>query len=274
MNMAFKIGFTAKHTTETAGAAVETTKETKPAPRKSVVRIRFPQRGMELSYYNDRFDLHPGDRVWVDGKLAEHPGIVTAVNYSFRINLADYKRVIARIDTDVHGSFVMGGSHFITFDRGTTERGQVRLWFAPPTEENAEFVCGSDTDTAFPLHDLRRMGVDAGTAERGHDYYRENRVLYLALDGDKGYALVEGREIYEVEFTYRNGEVSDLICSCFCGGKCKHAFAAMLQLEETLALIEKQYAAAFAESNYFAAICKGTLFSYAIDGKESGSFTL
>ena len=52
MNMAFKIGFTAKHTTETAGAAVETTKETKPAPRKSVVRIRFPQRGMELSYYN------------------------------------------------------------------------------------------------------------------------------------------------------------------------------------------------------------------------------
>lgn len=274
MDMAFKIGFTAKHATKPADAAVGTVRETKPAPRKSVVRIRFPQRGMELSYYNDRFDLHPGDRVWVDGKLAEHPGIVTAVNYSFRINLADYKRVIARIDTEVHGSFAMGGSHFITFDRGTLPREQVKLWFAPPTEENAEFVCGSDTETAFPLHDLRRMGVDAGTAERGHDYYRENRVLYLALDGDKGYALVEGRETYEVEFTYRNGEVSDLICSCFCGGKCKHAFAAMLQLEETLALIEKQHAAAFAESNYFAAICKGTLLSYAIDGKESGTFTL
>lgn len=274
MDMAFKIGFTAKHTTKPADAAVGTAQETKPKPRKSVVRIRFPQRGMELSYYNDRFDLHPGDHVWVDGKLAEHPGIVTTVNYSFRINLADYKRVIARIDTEVHGSFAMGGSHFITFDRGTLPREQVKLWFAPPTEENAEFVCGSDTETAFPLHDLRRMGVDAGTAERGHDYYRENRVLYLSLDGDKGYALVEGRETYEVEFTYRNGEVSDLICSCFCGGKCKHAFAAMLQLEETLALIEKQHAAAFAESNYFAAICKGTLLSYAIDGKESGTFTL
>ena len=30
-------------------------------PRKSVVRIYFPERNMSLSYYNDLFDLHCGD---------------------------------------------------------------------------------------------------------------------------------------------------------------------------------------------------------------------
>ena len=274
MDMAFKIGFTAKQTDIGGGDAVKTAKTAHGAPRKSLVRIRFPQRGMELSYYNDCFDLQKGDRVYVDGKLAGLVGIVTEVNYSFRIKLADYKRVIALIDTEVHGHFVMGGSHFITFERDALPREQVKLWFTAPTAGDEEIVSGSDDATAFPLHDLTRMGVDSATAERGHDYYMENRVHYLSLDGTRGYALVEGRTTYEVEFTYAGGEVRDLVCSCFCGVKCKHAFAAMLQLDEILDLIEKQYADAFAKSGYFAAVTKGTLFTYAINGKETGTFTL
>lgn len=38
-------------------------------PRKSVVQVQFPCFGHSLAYYNDQFDLHPGDRVYVDGKL-------------------------------------------------------------------------------------------------------------------------------------------------------------------------------------------------------------
>ena len=48
----------------------------------------------------------------------------------------------------------------------------------------------------------------------------------------------------------------------------------MLQLKETLKLIEKHYAEEYARSGYFAAVCKGMLFRFAIDGKENGSFTL
>ena len=48
----------------------------------------------------------------------------------------------------------------------------------------------------------------------------------------------------------------------------------MMQLKETLELIEKHYRAEYTHSDYFAAIAKGTLFSFAIDGKETGSFTL
>ncbi len=78
------------------------------------------------------------------------------------------------------------------------------------------------------------MKVSAAVAERGHDYYQRNKVRYICVDGSRGYAIVEGSEAYEVEFSYRGGEISDLTCSCFCSYPCKHAFAAMLQLKETL----------------------------------------
>ena len=48
----------------------------------------------------------------------------------------------------------------------------------------------------------------------------------------------------------------------------------MLQLRETLEIIDKYYAEEFERTGYFAAINKGTLFAFAVDGKETGSFTL
>ena len=102
----------------------------------------------------------------------------------------------------------------------------------------------------------------------------ENKVRYLCLDEAKGLAIVEGSESYIVEFEYRNGEISHLICECPCSYTCKHEFAAMLQLRETLEIIEKHYSDEYERTGYFAAISKGTLFTFAIDGKETGSFEL
>lgn len=98
--------------------------------------------------------------------------------------------------------------------------------------------------------------------------------FYLCLDRHKGFAIVEGSESYAVEFQYCNGEISHLICDCPCACTCKHAFAAMLQLCETLEMIEKHYSEAYECTGYLAAIAKGTLFSFAIDNKQTGSFTL
>jgi uncharacterized Zn finger protein len=72
----------------------------------------------------------------------------------------------------------------------------------------------------------------------------------------------KGGEAYEVEFEYRNGEISSLVCSCFCSYNCKHEFAAMLQLRETLKLIEQHYAVEYEQSGYFAAVSKGALFTF------------
>lgn len=270
--MAFKIGFTAARNDRKPEAPV-VVEQRSIAPRKSVVQVAFPGRGSSLAYYNDLFDLRVGDIVYVDGKLEGQRGRVVDITYNFKIKVSDYKRVIGLADTEVHGQFFNAGSHFITFDRTVLPQSQIVTWYKAPAKEDDEYVSGSD-NSSFRLDDLKGMKVSAAIAERGHDYYMENKVRYLCLDSCKGYAIVEGCEAYEVEFEYRNGEISGLICSCFCSYDCKHEFATMLQLRETLDMIEKHYAVQYEETGYFAAVNKGTLFSFAIDGKETGSFTL
>lgn len=271
--MEFKIGFTAEQSDNKPVESSYMVSEHVLVPRRSVVQVYFAGRNMTLAYYNDMFDLHCGDMVYVEGKLEGLLGRITEVNYNFKIKVSDYKRVIAVADTTVNGKFFMAGSHFVTFERTALPVDKVTTWFKAPTKDDDEFVSGND-DTAFRLDDLSGMKVSATIAERGHDYYIENKVRYISIDGTKGYAIVEGSENYEVEFEYRNGEISQLICSCFCSYNCKHEFAAMLQLKETLELIEKNYVDEYERTGYFAAVNKGTLFSFAIDGKETGGFTL
>ena len=270
--MAFKIGFAAEHIDRKQETPV-VVEQRSAAPRKSVVQVAFPGRGALLAYYNDRFDLRVGDIVYVDGKLEGQRGRVMEITYNFKIKVSDYKRVIGLADTDVHGQFYNAGSHFVTFDRAALPQSKIVTWYKAPVAEDDEYVSGTD-DSSFRLDDLKGMNVSAAIAERGHDYYMENKVRYINIDGTNGYAIVEGSEPYEVEFEYRNGEISGLTCSCFCSYNCKHEFAAMLQLKETLGMIEKNYAVQYEEAGYFAAVNKGTLFSFAIDGKDSGSFTL
>ena len=55
------------------------------------------------------------------------------------------------------------------------------------------------------------MKVSSTIAERGHEYYIENLVRYISIDGNRGYAIVEGSKGYEVEFEYENGVLTCLI---------------------------------------------------------------
>lgn len=271
--MAFKICGFGGSAEEKQAVVPESKKTENTVPRKSIVQVSFPGKGMALSYYNDQFDLKLGDLVYVDGKLEGQLGRVVEISYNFKIKISEYKRIIAVCDTNIHGQFFMAGSHFVTFDPQALPAEQVTMWFKAPSKEDDEYVSGSD-DTSFRLDNLKDMKISEAVAERGHNYYIENRVRYICLNGTRGYAIVEGSEGYIVEFEYREGEISNLICDCFCSYTCKHEFAAMLQLRETLDLIEKNYAEEFARTGYFAAINKGTLFAFAVDGKETGSFIL
>ena len=272
--MEFTISGFAGGQKETQGeSCLPETGEEAAAPRKSVVQVHFPGWERTLAYYNDLFDLKEGDRVYVDGKLEGQLGVVTSVNYNFKIKLSEYKRVIALVNTRVHGKFYMAGSHFVTFDPNALPPEKAAGWFMAPPAEGEEYVSGDD-DFAFPLDDLKKMGIESAVADRGHAYYLENRVQYLCLNGTKGYAIVRGTRAYAVEFEYRDGAVSKLVCDCFCSYPCKHEFAAMLQLRETLDWIRKSCADAYAQTGFFAAICKETLFEFAVAGKEQGSVTL
>ena len=271
--MGFKIGFSAGVDNDYDDYKVQPELKQPAAPRKSLVEVFFSGRNMTLTYYNDQFDLHSGDMVYVDGKLEGLLGRVVEVTYNFKIKLSDYKRVIALVDTTVHGQFFMAASHFVTFDRNAIPADKVALWFRAPSKDDEEFVIGGD-DTSFNLHDLKSMRISNEIANRGQDYYIENRVRYISIDEHRAYAIVQGTVPYEVEFEYYDGEIRHLTCNCFCSYNCKHEFAAMLQLRETLELIDKYYASEYSRSGYFAAVIKGTLFTYAINGKEHGSFSL
>ncbi len=273
--MSFKLGFIAEEpeelTCETCIAADGAPISAHP-PRPSLVRVYFPDRDAAYTYYNDAFTLHKGDLVYVDGKLSGLRGRVADVQYSFKIKLSDYRRVIHRIDTDVTGTFHMAGSHFVTFDKEALLPEKALRWFKAPDSAADDTVCGQD-NRSFLLSDLKEMDVSSAVAERGHEYYIKNRVRYLHLAEEKGFAIVQGSHVYEVEFTYRNNEIRNLVCNCFCVGHCKHSFAAMLQLREILDWIEENKPAA-AEPLCFTAIDKSTFFAFAVSGKETGTITI
>lgn len=253
---------------EIANVAAASANET--IPRKSLVDIYFPQRNMTLSYYNDRFDLHKGDLVYVDGKLEGKLGRVVSVNYSFKIKLSDYKQVIAFVDTNVIGDIYLAGSHVVTFNPNTMSYKQVLPWFKAPEPGDEEYVSGEDGES-FLLDDMLKFDFHPGVPERGGDYYNENKVVYIEVNKTHGRAIVEGSKIYELEFEYAGGNISNLVCSCYCNYFCKHEFAAMLQLHETLGFINDNYAGNY--EDYFAAMSKGAFLSN-ISHRETGKITL
>lgn len=232
--------------------------------KKSVVEVYFPDRHLTCSYLNDKFDLKRGDIVYVDGKLEGMRGRVVEINYNFKIKLSDYKRVI--------GEFHLANSQFITIDEGALRYDQVATWFKAPESEDEEYVFSS-SDEAFNLADLSGMNIKSEIAERGHEYYMENRVVYIELSHGKGGALVTGGKTYDVEFNYNGEDISGLVCNCYCTGACKHEFATMLQLRDILTKIKNEYP--FIKHNdYLAAVSKLSFFEFVIDGNTKGTFTM
>lgn len=267
--MKFPIGFAVND--ESMKADLEPLARQAIVPVKSLVQVYFPERNQTLTYFNDQFDLKCGDFVFVDGKLEGIRGIVRDVNRNFKIKVADYKKVISVADTNVSGQMHMAGSHFVSFDAAVLPYEKIRSWYLPPVNPEDAYETGSD-DTVFALDKLGDMKVSPAIWERGREYYTANHVRYICVADGHGRAIVVGTHVYEVEFDFADGEIRNLFCSCPCGYDCKHEVAAMMQLKDTLELINKHYADL--HNGYFAAIAKVDLFRFVIDSHETGSFIL
>ena len=267
----YPIGFNTKISEESEINALMEVCKSDTEPKKSIVQVYFPHRGTGWAYYNDSFDLKVGDFVYVEGKLEGYRGQVTEVNYSFKIKLSDYKKVVAVIDTDVKGDFYLAGSHVVSFDRNAIPFSKVLNWFKAP-DGDEDYVSGDDDSSRFTLEDLSKMKISCNVADRGYDYYMGNRVEFIEIDGTCGHAIVEGNDSYEVEFNYTDGEISNLKCSCFCGGACKHEYAAMFQLKESLEHIVENYENEY--NGYFAMMSKSVFVNTVMNKKVSGKISL
>ena len=145
----FPIGFSAKTDEEKENELPLAPTTRTSEPRKSLVKVYFPSRDMSFTYYNEDFDLKPGDLVYVEGKLEGIRGQVAEVSYSFKIKLLDYKKIIAVIDIDVEGDFYLAGTHMVSFDKTTIPFAKARSWFMAPDDE--EYASGYDDTKAFRL---------------------------------------------------------------------------------------------------------------------------
>lgn len=248
-------------------------KTVKNSVKKSLVRVYFPSRNLNLPYYNDRFDLQKGDTVYVSGKLDGMPGVVTEVIYCFKIRLSDYERVTALVDTRVKGEFYNIGSDFITFDPSALPYKKVLSWLKPPEKERAEYACGSES-RSFVLDRLSELHLSEDEADKAKFCFEDGRVRYLCVRGVFGRALVVGSKVYEVEFRLKDGIVTNLFCSCYETDYCGHSAAAMLKLRQALACIEESFPDEYHKSGCFCVTDKNTLLKFSLGAKTNGKIVL
>lgn len=273
--MSFIIGFK-PHDKEDAKEknTTEKTAVNSKEPKKSLVEVYFKERGSSYTYYNDKFNLKKGDIVFVEGKLEGVRGVVTDLSYSFKIKLSDYKRVVALADTDVHGKLYVANEHFLSFDRNVIPYSKVSTWYAPPLNADDEIVCGEDEKVYALTDDMKSLSASSSVYYRGVEYFQDGNVSFLELDGENGRAIVEGNRGYTVEFCYKNGEISNLRCDCYCVGVCKHMVCALMQLSALLKNIEKNYALEYKNSGYVSVVRKYILLNITIMQREDGEITL
>ena len=268
--MKFKIGFSPEEKKETP--VLEVRQEVKPEvkPKPSLADIRFPDVYSNYTYFNDSFDLHEGDIVFVDGKLEGVAGRVAAVNYNFKIKLSDYKSVISVADTDVKGQLYFGGTRVISFDPNTIPFTKIASWYFPPADPE-EVVSGED-DSTIILDKPETWKVDIDPCDFADDDL--SCVDYLSFDNGIGRAIVKGKKGRVVEFFYENGEISKLTCDCYSAGMCEHEIATLFELRRKLKWIEENYADEFQKTSYFAELDKAAFCNMVLMSRQNGSFQI
>lgn len=219
----------------------DTKKETVPkghaaeerAAVRSLVSVHFDGEDRERTYYNDRFDLQPGDRVFVSGKQKGKPGTVGSVTTRFRIRLSDYDRVLSVAQAPVHGRFSPRGAMMLSYDPDTLSPEDFRKWVLPPEEKTDgaedEIVYGEGYE--IPLDaPVAAEGFDPDVLDRAVGYVHEDRIGYVSVRRGVGRAFVRGTRWYETEFVLKNGMITEAYCECPFPGLCKHLLAVTVLL--------------------------------------------
>ena len=226
------MGFGRDEMKETPDVLMSTAGDPK-KPVKSLVRVHFEDAAYELTYFNDAFDLKPGDRVFVSGKRAGEVGIVNSVSTKFRIKASNYERVIALAQAPIHGTYKPVADKMLSYDAGALTPEGFRTWVMPPEEpvpdENDEIIYGDGYE--IPLDDPHNAeGVDKVVFGRALNYCSGGRIGYISVRDGVGRAFVEGEHWYELDFCIRDNAIEEAYCDCPYPGLCKHLLAVAVTL--------------------------------------------
>ncbi len=206
-------------------------------PVRSLVSVRFIRDGRAFTYYNDKFTLEVGDLVFVSGRLAGQLGVVEKITTRFRINLADYQRVISKASAAVHGTYEPVLDKMVSYDREAMSPEEFRAWILPPAhwdgdgceDREDEIIIGEGYE--LNLSELESSDdVDADVLDRAADYCRGGKVAYISVRDGIGTAFVDGSSWYEVSFRLRGDAMTEMYCDCPYPGLCKHLLAVALTI--------------------------------------------
>lgn len=198
------------------------------APIRSLVSISFDRMNRPLTYYNDQFDLKPGDRVFVSGKLEDEVGLVESVTTKFRIRIADYQKVISLAQTPIHGTYAPKGNMMLSYDADAPMPEDFRKWVLPPRNDEDqpenEVVFGDGYE--IPLDDPSTTeSVDRAVFDRAIDICRSGRIGYISVRNGEGKAFIHGSRWYELDFSLHDNMIQEAYCECPYAGLCKHLLA-------------------------------------------------
>lgn len=197
-------------------------------PVRSLVSINFDRMNRPLTYYNDQFDLKPGDRVFVTGKLEGEVGLVESVTTKFRIRISDYQKVISLAQTPICGSYAPKGNMMLSYDMDALIPEDFRKWVLPPrdAEEQPENEVVFGDGYEIPLEDPSTSeSVDPAVFDRAIDICRSGRIGYISVRNEKGKAFIRGSRWYELDFTLNGNIIKEAYCECPYAGLCKHLLA-------------------------------------------------
>ncbi|MBO6011844.1 MAG: SWIM zinc finger family protein [Oscillospiraceae bacterium] len=193
-------------------------------PVRSLVSVSFPDDGRTLTYYNDGFALEPGDRVFVEGKLAGRVGVVEKVCEKFRIRPSDYKKVVSVANAVLRGTYEAVLDMMVARGGDAMSPEEFRATVLPPRSGEDELLVGDGFE--LDLNDpASAEEADRASIDRAIEYCRGNRVAYVAVRGGAGTAYVRGTKWYEVGFTLDGDRVAGMYCDCPRPGLCKHLLA-------------------------------------------------
>lgn len=199
-------------------------------PIRSVVTVRF-ENGKEYPYYNDEFDLKIGDVVYVDGKLAGKAGRVIDVTRKFKVSLDFYKRVLAKLNLELHGEFERVNGFMLCRENAASFE-QVNAWLNPPVirEKEEEFFIGDGYEVALDkinkCPEITECEYDDAT-----ELYLDGEVKFISVKNGSGKAIVKNRGYHTVDFSFKNGMAKNLYCDCISPNFCKHMIAVCFALQ-------------------------------------------
>ena len=204
---------------------------TEPSPVRSLVSVSFEEGGRTLTYYNDRFDLNIGDRVFVSGKLSGKVGYVESVTTKFRIRLSDYEKVLSVAQTPVLGTYENKGDMMCSYDADTVSPEDFRKWVLPPKDEaeDEEIIFGDGYEISMD-DPTSADGYDPSVMQRAVKYCQEGKIGYVSVRNGVGKAFVHGTKWYEIDFRLSGNVLREAYCDCPYPGLCKHLLAVIVLL--------------------------------------------